>query len=31
MTVATRTLLEAMIRCAKGLITAFEDWLKATK
>lgn len=29
MTVATKTLLEVVVRCVKGLTNAFEDWLKA--
>lgn len=28
MTPATRTLHEALIRCAKGVIAAWEKWLK---
>lgn len=29
MTTATRTLHESLIRHAKGLITAWEEWLRA--
>lgn len=29
MSPATRTLIEALIRSAKGMITALEVWLKA--
>lgn len=28
---ATRVLHEALIRCAKGMIAAWERWLKETK
>ncbi len=31
MSPATRTLIEALLRCAKGMITATEAWLKEQK